>query len=132
MRWRPPSHCLADCLAGLSACKVTFKAWRWCTECSCGSQAGAGGAGAPPEAGSVGEALAVTPRRLPAGLPLAMALALTDAPSEAGGPALAGGGPTEGARRLLLLAPGPDLLVLDVSDDAARPTPASARLRCKA
>lgn len=68
----------------------------------------------------MGEALAVTPRRLPAGLPFAMALALTDAPSDA---ALAGGGPIEGARRLLLLAPGPELVVLDVSDDAARPQP---------
>lgn len=75
----------------------------------------------PPVASSRGEALAITPRRLPAGLPLAMALALTDAPSEVEGPAaLAGGGSVEGARRLLLLAPGPELVVLDVPGDEAR------------
>ena len=96
-----------------------------------GSQAGASSADAPPEASSTGKALAVTPQRLPAGLPLAMALALTHAPSEAEGPAQAGGDPTEGARRLLLLAPGLELVVLDVSDDAARPSPAGPQPRCK-
>lgn len=92
-------------------------------------QADASSAVAPPEASGRGEALAVTPGRLPAGLPLALALALTDAPSEVEGPALTGGGPVEGARRLLLLAPGPELLVLDISDDAARPSPDNAQPR---
>ena len=84
-------------------------------------QADAGGAGAMLEAGR-GEAVAIAPRCLPAGLPLAIAVALTNAPSGAEGAApQADGASAEGAHRLLLLAPGPELVILDIPGDEARP-----------
>ncbi|KAK9825655.1 hypothetical protein WJX81_005809 [Elliptochloris bilobata] len=87
-------------------------------------QVGAGASAAPEEAVGTEDAYpggaAITPRRLPAGLPLATALALTVVPGNAESAAdVAKGGSGGGACRLLLLAPGPELVVLGVPGDQA-------------
>jgi len=72
-------------------------------------------------------AAAVARRRLPGKLPVAIAMALTGGGGGGGGGADAAEEPepVEGSgarpgRRLLLVAPGPELVVLDVSDLQAR------------
>ncbi len=70
-------------------------------------------------------AAAVARRRLPGKLPVAIAMALMGGGGGGGADAAEEPEPVEGSgaqlgRRLLLVAPGPELVVLDVSDPQAR------------